>query len=218
MKASIILLAGGIGRRMGSAHPKQFLPLEGQPIALHSFYLFRQMPEVDEIIVVCAPEYRTLFPEGTLFATPGKERQDSVFNGLQQTSGTLICIHDAARPMVTEAMTRRVLEAAAEHGAATVGMPVKFTVKEANDEGFVQRTPDRKFIWEIQTPQALRRDLLEQGFALAHEKQITVTDDASLAELVGHPVKLVKGAYSNIKITTPEDLILAEQLTTEVLP
>lgn len=218
MKTSVILLAGGIGRRMGSAEPKQFLPLRGQPIALHSFHLFAQMPEVDEIVVVCAPEYRSYFPEGTLFAQPGQERQDSVYNGLQQSSGNLICIHDAARPMVTEAMTRRVLEAAALEGAATVGMPMKFTVKEVDENGVVVRTPNRNQLWEVQTPQALRRNMLEQGFIYAREHAIPVTDDVSLAERIGFPVKLVEGAHSNLKITTPEDLILAEQLLLEVSP
>lgn len=215
----IILVAGGLGTRMNQDVPKQFIPIKDRPIALYSFEIFMNMPEISELVVVCAPEYRHLFtainPDVKLvFALPGKRRQDSVYNGLQELSSDirLVCLHDSARPMLTPELARRVINAAEHHGAATAGIPIKFTIKQSTEQGFVQHTPDRSTIWEIQTPQAMKRHLIVQGFEKAMEQNLTVTDDVSLVELLGHPVKLVEGSHSNIKITTPEDLIIAERL------
>lgn len=223
MKTSVILLAGGIGSRMKSEVPKQFIHLHNKPIALYSFELFASLRGVEEIIVVCSPNYQELFQESyqkiachssLKFALPGKRRQDSVFNGLQEVhpKANLVCIHDAARPLLTSKMVSDVLAAAHTHGAATIGVPVKYTIKECNKDCFVIRTPDRTHIWEIQTPQAMHLPLLREGFAFAAQHNLTVTDDASLIELIHRPVKLVEGCYSNIKITTKEDLYIAEAL------
>lgn len=210
----VILVAGGSGSRMKTAIPKQYLSFKGKPIARHSFDLFQEMQEVCEIVVVCAPEYRHLFTcENALipvtYAQPGLRRQDSVYHGFQamRTRPSLICVHDAARPFITHSIVRRTLAAAAKHGAATAAMPIRFTVKESNDEQLVKNTPDRSRIWEIQTPQVMRPHLLEEGFRVASENHLTVTDDVSLVELLHHPVKLVEGCYSNTKITTPDDLV-----------
>ena len=140
-----------------------------------------------------------------------------MFNGLQQVDPrlSLVCIHDAARPFITAPLVRRALKAAETHGAATVGMPVKFTVKEALPDGLVKRTPERSTVWEIQTPQVIRKELLVKGFAYAKEKGLTVTDDVSLIELLGKPVQLVEGSHANLKITTPEDWLIAEKLIHE---
>lgn len=216
----VILLAGGMGTRMDSPVPKQFLLLEGKIIARYSFDLFLALPEIREIVVVCDPKYRHHFtlnnetPTSTpvLFALPGERRQDSVFNGLQQLSSELICIHDAARPLINNDLIRRTLIAATQHGAAAAGMPVKFTIKEIDSEGFVTKTPPRAHLWEIQTPQTITVDLLRQGFVLANKNKLTVTDDVSLIELLNHPVQIVEGSYSNLKITTPEDIPLAIKL------
>ncbi len=214
---SVILLAGGIGSRMQAALPKQFMPLEGKPIALYSFDVFVSLPEVAEIIVVCDPSYQFLFinprPDLRLaFAPPGALRQDSVYNGFRQIGGSkgLVCIHDSARPFISAELVRSVLAAADEVGAAALGMPIKFTVKECNTAGWVQKTPSRDTLWEIQTPQVVRADLLQKGFDQAQALKLTVTDDVSLVELLSHPVKIVKGSYENIKITTPEDMLLSE--------
>ncbi len=217
--ATIILLAGGRGARMNAAIPKQFLELQGKPVVQHSYEQFLNLPEAIEIIVVCDPSYRSLFskaPEGKLvsFALPGERRQDSVYNGFmaKKCDTDLVCIHDAARPFITDDLIRRVMASANEHGAATAAVPVKFTVKEADHTGFVMRTPDRSLMWEIQTPQVVRPGLLTLGFHKAFAENITVTDDVSLIEMIGHPVKLVEGGYMNLKITTPEDFDLATQL------
>jgi len=213
---SALLLAGGTGCRMNSAKPKQFLPLGPKPIAHYSLDVLLGMPETAEIVVVCEPELRYHFDgyHGLKWALPGPRRQDSVFNGLQQVDphAHFVCVHDACRPFIDENLVRRVFAAACEYGASAAGMPVRYTVKEINAAGLVVSTPDRSLFWEIQTPQILQAPLLRQGFQKAHAKNLSVTDDTSLAELVGAPVKLVEGAYANIKITTPDDLAMAETL------
>lgn len=218
-KVTVILLAGGSGKRMKTDLPKQFLPLHGKPIARYSFDLFASLPEVEKIVVVCAEAYRSYF-EKTLstpsisFAQPGQERQDSVFNGLQAVSNpnSLICIHDAARPFIAKGELERALWEANQTGAAALAVPVKVTIKETDEKCFVKKTLPRAQLWEIQTPQIIRYPLLVEAYAHAKRQQLSVTDDVSLVEALGQPVKLVEGSYKNLKITTPEDLSLAELL------
>ncbi|XP_057488507.1 2-C-methyl-D-erythritol 4-phosphate cytidylyltransferase, chloroplastic-like isoform X3 [Actinidia eriantha] len=192
---SVILLAGGKGKRMGASMPKQYLPLLGQPIALYSFYTFSKMIEVKEIIVVCDPSYEDIFEDtkekiqvDLKFTLPGKERQDSVYSGLQ------------------------VLKDGWLNGAAVLGVPVKATIKEANSESYVVRTLDRKTLWEMQTPQVIKPELLKKGFELVNREGLEVTDDVSIVEHLKHPVYITEGSYTNIKVTTPDDLLLAERI------
>ncbi|KAG7976790.1 hypothetical protein I3843_06G167700 [Carya illinoinensis] len=222
---SVILLAGGKGKRMGASMPKQYLPLLGQPIALYSLYTFSQLIQVKEIIVVCDPSYKDIF-EGTKgklcvevkFALPGKERQDSVYSGLQavDSSSELVCIHDSARPLVSTGDIEKVLKDGWLNGAAVLGVPVKATIKEANSQSFVVRTLDRKTLWEMQTPQVIKPDLLKKGFELVNRGGLEVTDDVSIVEHLKHPVYITEGSYTNIKtvlqVTTPDDLLLAERI------
>ena len=222
IKASVILVAGGTGTRMKASIPKQYLLLKNKPIALYSFELFCSMPEISEIIVVCDPAYEYVFQENPItkriaFAEPGARRQDSVYDGLQMVSpdSPLICIHDSARPNIKRQTVINALDAADQCGAAVVGMPVKFTIKECSHDQFVHHTPDRSRFWEIQTPQVIRPSLLKEGFIEALRNNLTVTDDVSLVELIHHPVKMVEGSHGNIKITTPEDMIIAEQFLNE---
>lgn len=216
MKTGVILLAGGQGTRMGGNIPKQFLPLKGLPIALYSHNVLMNLPSLHETVVVCDPSYHHLFSSSKQlsFAPPGERRQDSVYNGLKALDPTVewVLIHDSARPFIKIEMMADLLASAKEAGAATLAMPVKFTVKERSPDGFVTRTFDRSSLFEIQTPQVVRRDLLIKGFEFAHSQGLTVTDDVSLVELLNHPVKLVNGSYANLKITTPEDLKLAEEI------
>ncbi len=219
LSVSMILLAGGSGTRMQSSTPKQYLELDGKPIALHSLELFLTLPYISEIIVVCDNAFRHYFndycQQATLkFAAPGPRRQDSVYNGFGQIApdADIVCIHDAARPLLSAKITQEVITEANEVGASAAAVPLKSTIKEADSSGFVVQTPDRSRLWEIQTPQAARPNLLAKGFAEANRRQLDVTDDVSLIELLNLPVKLVLGSYDNIKITTPEDLELAKLL------
>ncbi len=207
MSITAIILAGGKGLRMKSSLPKQYIPLESKPIACHSLEVFLSHPAIAECIVVAAPEYRAYFSEYAVrFASPGERRQDSLFNALQLVETEWVCVHDAARPYLTHELLTRLIQEGNNVGAATLAMPVKNTLKEIASDGFVQRTLDRSVVWEVQTPQLLKKEILKKGFEYADKHALTVTDDVSLAELIGHPVKLVEGSYRNIKITTPEDL------------
>ncbi|TXI41176.1 MAG: 2-C-methyl-D-erythritol 4-phosphate cytidylyltransferase [Nitrosomonas sp.] len=214
-RIAVILLAGGVGSRMGGALPKQYLPLLGKPIARHSFELFASLPEIDQMIVVCHHDFHHYFAGiPASFAEPGLRRQDSVYNGLQKVSEDcdLVCIHDSARPFIAKDKVIKVSEAARDYGAAVLAVPVKFTVKQSGEDNLVAATLDRSTLWEIQTPQVVRTSLLRQAFQHAIENDLAVTDDVSLVEAMGHPVKIVEGDYSNIKITTPEDLLFAASL------
>ncbi|KAH7576088.1 hypothetical protein JRO89_XS02G0288300 [Xanthoceras sorbifolium] len=237
---SVILLAGGKGKRMGASMPKQYLPLLGQPIAFYSFYTFSRMTEVKEIVVVCDPSYKDIFEANITsangnsqtnllvmisdtqedinvdlkFSLPGKERQDSVYSGLQAAdlNSELVCIHDSARPLVSSEDVEKVLKDGCRIGAAVLGVPAKATIKEANSESFVVRTLDRKTLWEMQTPQVIKPELLKKGFELVNREGLEVTDDVSIVEHLKHPVYITEGSYTNIKVTTPDDLLLAERI------
>lgn len=222
-QVSVILLCGGRGTRMGVDKPKQFLELQGKTIAHYSLDVLKKIQGIVEIIVVCDPAYRSFFLsyQDSLplhFALPGERRQDSVLNGLRalQSTPDLVCIHDSARPFINHAMASRTISAAADYGAATAAMPIKFTIKEHDGHQFVKNTPDRSLYWEIQTPQVIKTELLKKGFEHVIQHHLTVTDDVSIVELLNLPVKLVEGSYNNLKITTPDDLVLAECLLKQI--
>lgn len=221
MRTGLIYLAGGVGQRMQTALPKQFLPLEGKAVALHAFEQFERLAWIEETVVVVDPSCRHFFSscKRLAFALPGKERMDSVFNGLKALPQEIemVIVHDAVRPFVTSRSIIELYEAAVRHGAAALATPLKFTVKQATLDKQVIATPDRASLYEIQTPQAARRDLLERGFAWAHAHNKLVTDDVSLVELLNEPVQLVEGPYGNLKITTPDDWELAQALARKFL-
>lgn len=180
------------------------------------------MEEVKEIVVVCDPSYRDIFEEagktkptvGLKFALPGRERQFSVLNGLKEIceGAKLACVHDSARPLVLLEDIRKVISDAYIHGAAVLGVPVKGTIKEAKSDGFVMRTLDRSLLWEMQTPQVIEPGLLRKGFELVEQHNLEVTDDVSIVEHLKHPVFITEGSYTNIKVTTPDDMIVAERI------
>ncbi|GJQ14220.1 hypothetical protein GpartN1_g6011.t1 [Galdieria partita] len=217
---SVILLAGGSGKRMNSNIPKQYLLLHGKPVLEYSLELFLSVKQVFQVIIVMDLHYKVFLRPHLIqdprieFACPGKERQDSVYNGLQKvkSSADLVCIHDAARPLVSREIIEKCFSDAAVHGAAVVGVPSKSTIKESVDGSFVYRTLDRTRLWEIQTPQVIRPELLRRGFVKVNDESVTVTDDVSIVEKLGEPVKLTLGEYSNIKLTTEEDLKVAEYI------
>lgn len=217
MKLSAILLCGGTGERMAASSPKQYLPLAGKPIALHSLELLLGNTWISEVIIVCENKYEMLFKSycGSIrFAKPGVRRQDSVYNGLQKvdTQNDYVLIHDSARPLLLEEDLQAVIDDALIYGAVTLATPVKETIKESEQNQMVSKTLNRKNLFNIQTPQILKKEILKQGFDFVKKNNLTVTDDVSLAELISHPVRLVIGSYENIKITTPEDLNIAENI------
>ncbi|CAM9726804.1 unnamed protein product [Ectocarpus fasciculatus] len=215
-----VVLAGGVGKRMEAGMPKQFLELQGETVLEHSLKLFLRLKGVSQLILVLDEQYRPMLQdlqkrEGRLvFADPGLERQHSVYNALQKVEdgASLVCIHDAARPLVTKAAVKKVIADADEHGAAVLGVPMKATVKESADGQFVQRTIDRSRLWDIQTPQVVKPDLLRRGFDKVMSERWEVTDDVSIVEQLGLPVKLTEGDYTNLKLTTPEDLVVASRI------
>ena len=217
---AVIVLAGGKGKRMKSAMPKQFLPLLGRPVFLRSLDVFTAMDCVSSIVIVLDESFRSDYEDIVAndkrirWADPGAERQDSVYNALQQvpSTSTIIAVHDAARPLVTPDEVHKVFSDCQEHGAAVLGVPCKATVKESADGSFVLRTIPRSRLWEVHTPQVIRRQLLIDGFRKVKEENIEVTDDVSVIEALGLPVKLTLGEYTNIKLTTPDDLSVAEQI------
>lgn len=225
MKNTAIVLAGGSGSRMKSSVKKQYLMMQGSPVLCHSLEVFQACPRIDEIILVCGKgeieqcRSNIVEPYGFTKVTDivegGKERYHSVHEGLKAiTDCTYVLIHDGARPFVDEDILNRVLDELPKCRACVVGMPVKDTIKMSNADGFVDRTLPRELLWSIQTPQSFEYALIREAYDKLAEQEIAeikVTDDAMVAEYILQiPVKLVEGSYDNIKITTPEDLLLAE--------
>ena len=218
---AVVLLAGGVGSRMKADRPKQFLELRGKPVLQHSLELFLGLDVVSTVVLVIDEAYRDRFSNfEVIFADPGVERQDSVRSGFEAcpSDAELICIHDAARPLTTEKAIYDVIEDARTHGAAVLGVPVKPTIKESQDGAFVTKTLDRSKLWEVQTPQVIKPSLLQEGFKAFDASNFQVTDDVSIVEHIGKPVKLTLGDYTNIKLTTPDDLIIADQILSQRAP
>jgi len=212
---------------MGAKIPKQYLKLLGLEIVLHALDTFLEC-DVAEIAIVCAEEWQHVFKDhlakkGSVkpvvkFTGGGKERQDSVRNGLAEITASLVAVHDGARPLVTKEEFERVVADARKHGAALLAVPTKATIKQAaagDGDAMVAATPNRKLLWEAHTPQVIQADLLRRGFENAAEKGLEVTDDVSLIEFLDEPVKLTEGEYTNIKVTTPEDIAVAETILKE---
>ena len=225
-----VVLAAGAGKRMCSDTKKQFLPLSGKPVLYYSLKVFQES-FVDEIVLVVSEEDISYckreivekygFTKVKYIVAGGRERYHSVAAGISCfASYSYLFIHDGARPMVTEEILKRALLCVKEHDACVVGMPVKDTIKIADEKGRIACTPDRNLVWMVQTPQVFKLSLIKEAYGrlIKEEKTlikqgINITDDAMVVEsLTGHPVKLVKGSYENIKITTPEDLKIAESL------
>lgn len=224
MKNVAIITAGGSGKRINSRLPKQYLPVGGSPLLVHTIEVFQRSPLIHDILLVVPPEdvhrvrSRFVEPHGFFKVSRvlggGCERQDSVKNGLDALGEDcdIVLIHDGVRPFVSGRLIRLVIREAAAHGAATAGVPVKETVKRVDGEGCVLETVDRRALWLAQTPQAFRRAVILEAHRRACRDHFCGTDDAALVERMGHPVRMVPATYENIKITTREDLLLAEFL------
>lgn len=218
-----IVAAAGAGKRMGSRQNKVFFPLAGKPVLARSCAVIAACGSIHELVITAAPgeedqvtSVLEAFPPGIPWkvVTGGRERQFSIENALQAVSeqAQLILVHDAARPLVDPAQIKEVLVAAQQYQAAGLAVPVKDTIKETDEQQFAVATPPRHTLWAIQTPQGFQAKLLRDAYAQAQADHFVGTDDASLVERMGIRVKLVAGSYGNIKITTPEDMIIAEGL------
>lgn len=214
-----IILAAGRGRRMGGSVPKQFLEIQGMPILVRTLRVFSESPEIDEILLVTSADYISYCREEIVkkwkiqkvraVIEGGKERWNSVWNALLLCENSdYVMIQDGARPFVTEDILKRTDEAMRKYGACAVGMPSKDTIKICDEEGFAVSTPERKYTWTIQTPQAFSCSIIRRANEIMQKRGMEgVTDDAMIVEASGiAKVKLVEGSYGNIKITTPEDL------------
>jgi 2-C-methyl-D-erythritol 4-phosphate cytidylyltransferase len=224
MRVNAIVVAAGKGERMGTLLPKPFLPLCGLPLFIWTLRHLEQSSQIHRVIIVIAPEREGLCQE--LLATHGafrfsitlthggQERQDSVRLGLTalEPDCDVVVIHDAARPFVTKSIIDQSIEVAATHGAALVAVPAKDTIKRANESDFVMETVARKSLWLAQTPQTFQVALIRNAYAHAVDTGIRGTDDAALVEALGGTIKIVIGTPLNVKITTPEDMQLAEIL------
>ncbi len=227
MKTVAIIAAGGSGKRLGSDISKQYLCLHELPILVHTLNVFEQSDMIQEIVLV-APKGDLAFvreqvaekygvTKVSAIVAGGRERQDSVRNALDAVTGPcdVVIVHDGVRPFVTQEMIADVVKAAVEDGAASIGVPAKDTIKETNGENIVAATLPRQNLWLTQTPQAFQYDLLCRAYAKAAEDGYYGTDDASVVERTGARVRMIAGSYKNIKITTPEDLKIAEALMKE---
>lgn len=218
-----LIPAAGMGKRMGAGSNKQYLLLDGMPILARTVAAFEAAPFIDGIYLV-SPEQEIPFCRSEVvdrygfskvrgIVPGGAERQHSVCNGLDAMADAadddLVLIHDGVRPFVSQEMLKAAADAAREHGASVVAVPVKDTVKVVKG-GVIAETPPRAELWLAQTPQAFRYGLIRDAHARAKAEGYLGTDDASLVEHQGGEVRIVTGDYRNIKITTPEDLVLAE--------
>jgi len=234
VKTTAIVLSAGRGTRMNSDVAKQYLPLKGRPVLFYCMDIF-QKSFIDEIILVCAEEDieyckdeivdKYGFSKVSRIVSGGKERYNSVYNGLcaisdisEKDSGeNYVFIHDGARPFVDMDMLERVLDEVKVHKACITGVPVKDTIKVSDADGFVCDTPNRSSLYQVQTPQVFEYKLIKDSYKEVldkekelREKGISITDDAMIVEAVSDvKVKIVEGSYRNIKITTPEDMIVA---------
>ena len=230
-KVVAIVPAAGAGKRLGLGINKAFAKLAGVPLLVHCLHMLETTKLVTEAIVVLAPaeveegeQLLTSYQPEYFPALPikvvagGKERQDSVANALAAVpdDAAYIAVHDGARPFAGRAVFERTLAAAKEQGAAIAAVPVKNTIKVVDASGVVVDTPMRSTLVAVQTPQIFRASLLKEAYAALAAKPAAVTDDASVVELLGHRVVVAQGRYENIKITTPEDLVLAEHFLEEL--
>ncbi len=229
VRTAAVILAAGSGKRMGSDTKKQYMLIHEKPVIYYALKTFQES-FLDEIVLVVSPGdiayckseivERYGFYKVKCIVEGGKERYHSVALGLEQISDCdYVFIHDGARPMVTEEILSRALAEVQIYKSCVVGMPVKDTIKIADEKGNIAYTPDRKRVWMIQTPQVFAFQLIREAYRklILEEQQlkeegISITDDAMVVEtLAGHTVRLVYGSYENIKITTPEDLSVAEK-------
>lgn len=219
-----IIAAAGMGSRMNMSVNKQFLSINGMPVLAHTLQKIQSCNYVDFIVIIVKKDeedyvhnivekYNIIKP--CKLVEGGKERQDSIYNGLLNLpiETDIVLTHDGARPFVTLEKIEKSIEAVFETGASVLANPVKDTIKVSTDGKLVEFTPKRDVLWAIQTPQVFKKDIILKAYKQAYDENYYGTDDCSLVEKTGNKVKLVLSDYNNIKITTPEDLIIAEAIS-----
>lgn len=221
MRTGVVIVAAGSGKRMGGERNKLWLPLGGEPILAHTVRLFATHREIDEIVLVVSTEDHSSVLKWldrerirVTVTLGGAERQDSVRSGLSALSNdcVYVLVHDAARPFVTRKQISAMIQQVQKDQATIMAVPVKDTIKVVGTTGIVESTPARESLWAVQTPQAFRMSLLREAHQTAVDTGKMGTDDAMLVEWLGHPVTVMQGSYENIKITTPDDLWLGEEI------
>lgn len=221
MKTTAIILAGGKGLRMGAGINKIFLKVADTEIIARTIDVFNSCSQIDEIILVSArTDFDRIneiithfgFSKITHIAENGAERGDSVYNGLAYASGNIVLIHDGARCLITETEIAAVIADTVKYGAAATGVTVKDTLKTIDDNGRIVSTVDRNKTVQIQTPQAFATDEIRTFYTLAKQDNLHFTDDCSIFEHYGKTIHFTNGSYDNIKITTPEDITVAEEI------
>jgi 2-C-methyl-D-erythritol 4-phosphate cytidylyltransferase len=222
MKADAVIVSAGKGQRFMEGRKKQFHLLAGKPILAHTLDKFETCPLIHSILLVVGQEdmdycmkeiiEKYHFRKISQIVPGGKRRQESVKNGIDALSKDVevVVIHDGVRPFVTKAIIEESIHSAIRFGAVVVAMPVKETIKIAHSDGTVLKTLDRESLWQIQTPQSFQANLIKEAYYKASENGFIGTDDASLVEQLGVKVHILPGSYTNIKITTKEDLMLAQ--------
>lgn len=223
MHTGVVIVAAGSGKRMGAGRNKLWLNIDGKSIMAHTVERFAAHPEVEEVVLVVSEVDQTEvmawlaalpYRERVTLALGGAERQDSVRAGLAALSDrcTHVLVHDAARPFVTDRQISEIIARVQKDDAVIMAVPVKDTIKVVSRTGIVETTPDRESLWAVQTPQAFRLSLLREAHQQAFRQQKRATDCAALVEWLGYPVKIMSGSYENIKITTPDDIWLGEEI------
>ncbi len=223
MKVTAVIVAAGKSKRIQDKLPKQFLKIGGRPVLSHTLERFENCQEIDEILLVVAEDWLTYssaevvdrygFKKVNKVVSGGEKRQDSVYKGLLAVPGdtSIVVIHDGVRPLIKTSAIAKTIESCREYKAVILAVPVKETVKRIED-GSVVTTLNRERLWSAQTPQTFDYRVLLDAYEKAKSDRFTGTDDASLVERLGVEVMILEGDYDNIKITTREDLLLAEQI------
>ena len=219
----VVIVAAGTGSRMNIGINKQFIKLEGKEIIAYTIEKFYNNSNIEDIVVVVKEDESEFFKKEILdkynfknvkIAYGGKERQDSVYNGLKllDEQCDVVLIHDGARPFVSDKIIDKSIEEAKEHKAIVVGVPVKDTIKVIDNDKNIVDTPNRSVLWAVQTPQTFDYNILIDAYKDAFKNKFYGTDDAMLVERIGYKVKMLEGSYNNIKITTQEDLNVGSQI------
>lgn len=225
MEYNVVVAAAGMGKRMGYGKNKLRISLQNKPIIAYTLDVFEKDPWCSSIILVINEHDQDFmeelvrsreFMKVKAIVKGGRERQESVYEGLKKIEGeSIVLIHDGARPFVRLEHIHKLVQVTSEKGSAVLAVPVKDTIKRVKD-GVVEETIDRSELWSIQTPQAFQLSLLKEAHDVAVKEGFIGTDDASLVERIGYNVEIVEGDYNNIKITTQEDLHFAEAILSEI--